>query len=153
MPSLADDVARAGTAPNRGQDTVEVFEPGANITPNSTIENYPAIGRDGTFVTEVGSIERVIGDILDGATEIRITRSQADQLEADLGLNPGSLENSNTLSIVSDINDRCPRCPIAGNDEFLGGGQGLPGGGSELVIDSIPSTGGDGIRQITVIVE
>ena len=59
------------------------------------------------------------------------------------------------MSIVSDIPDRCPRCPVGntGNDLFLGGGEGLPGGGPELVIDSIPSAGGDGIRQITIIVE
>jgi len=130
-----------------------VFETGANITPNSTLDNYPNIGANGTFVTEVNSIENVIGPIPNGATEIHITPQQASQLEADLGLNPGSLETSNTLSIVDDISGRCPRCPIGGNDQFLGGGQGLPGGGSELVIDSIPSSGGDGIRQITVIVE
>ncbi|MAZ20243.1 hypothetical protein [Roseovarius sp.] len=140
-------------APNRTGDTVEVFEPGANISPNSTLDLYPSIGRDGTFVTEVGSIERVTGPIPEGATEIRITRQQADQLETDLGLNPGSLESSNTLSIVSDVQGRCPRCPVSGNDHFLGGGKGLPGGGSELIIDSIPSAGGDGIRQITVIIE
>lgn len=117
------------------------------------MERYPAIGRDGTFVTEVNSIERITGPTPDGATEIRITRQQADQLETDLGLNPGSLESSNTLSVVSDVQSKCPRCPVSGNDHFLEGGQGLPGGGSELVIDSIPSSGGDGIRQITVIVE
>lgn len=140
-------------APNTAGGTVEVFEPGANISPNSTLDRYPLIGRDGTFVTEVDSIERITGPIPAGATEIRITRQQADQLETDLGLNPGSLESSNTLSIVSDIQDRCPRCPVSGNDHFLGGGQGLPGGGSELVIDSIPSIGGGGVRQITVFVE
>lgn len=89
----------------------------------------------------------------DGVTEIRITRQQTRQLETDLGLNPGSLENSNTLSIVSDVQGRCPRCPISRNDHLLGGGRGPPGGGSELVIDGIPSSGGEGVRQIKVIVE
>ncbi|MCY7294599.1 hypothetical protein [Alteromonas sp. a30] len=133
----------------------EIFEPGLNITPNSTLNNYPSIGANGTFVTNSKTIEGIIGPVPDGATEIRITRQQANALESDLGLNPGSLEQSNTLSIVSDIPERCPRCPVgnAGNDLFLGDGEGLPGGGPELVIDSIPSAGGDGIRQITIIVE
>ena len=121
-------------------------------TPNSTLDSYPNIGANGTFVTEVDSIENVIGPIADDVTEIRITAQQADELKHALGIS-GNLEDINTLSIVDNIADRCPRCPIGGNDQFLGGGQGLPGGGSELVIDSIPSVGGDGIRQITVIVE
>ncbi|WP_434985195.1 hemagglutinin repeat-containing protein [Vreelandella zhaodongensis] len=133
----------------------EIFDPGLNITPNNTINHYPSIGANGTFVTDSRTIESIIGSVPNGATEMRITRQQANTLESDMGLNPGSLEQSNTLSIVSGVADRCPRCPIgdAGNELFLGGGEGLPGGGPELVIDSIPSGGGDGIRQITIIVE
>ena len=106
-------------------------------------------------MTNSNAIESIIGPIPNGATDIRITSQQADALESDLGLNPGSLEGSNTLSIVSDVADRCPRCPVgdAGNDLFLGAGEGLPGGAPELVIDSIPSNGGDGVRQIRVIIE
>ncbi|WP_296428357.1 filamentous hemagglutinin N-terminal domain-containing protein [Yoonia sp.] len=146
-----DDAKGFVRATKGGAD--DVFETGANITPNRTLDRYSHIGADGTFVTEVSSIENVIGRIPSNATEIRITRQQAAQLETDLGLNPGSLEANNTLSLVDDIAGRCPRCPIGGNDQFLGGGQGLPGGGSELVIDSIPSSGGNGVRQIMVIVE
>ncbi|WP_237061928.1 hypothetical protein [Microbulbifer zhoushanensis] len=133
----------------------EVFDPGLNITPDSTIDEYPSIGADGTFVTDSKAIESVIGPIPEGASEIRITRHQADELESDLGLNPGSLEKSNTLSVISNIGERCPRCPVgdAGNELFLGDGQGLPGGGPELVVESIPSNGGDGVKQIKVIVE
>lgn len=136
-------------------DVPNVFEPGLNITPNSTLDRYPEIGGDGTFVTDRDAIERTIGPIPEGATEITIPQSQADRLESELGLNPGSLESKNTLSIIPNIAERCPRCPVgdAGNDLFLGNGQGLPGGDLEFVIDSIPSNGGDGIRQVTIKVE
>ena len=127
----AETASDYAIAPNRTDD---VFETGANITPNSTLARYTHIGADGTFVTETGSIANVIGRIPDNATEIRITRQKADQLEVDLGLNPGSLEANNTLTLVDDISSRCPRCPIGGNDQFLGGGQGLPGGGAELAL-------------------
>ncbi len=132
----------------------DIFETGANISPQSTIDNYPTIGKDGTFVTEVDSIENVIGPIPDAAKEIRITRQQANDLEYSLGIR-GNLEETNTLSIIDDIPNRCPRCPVGdvGNEQFLGGGQGLPGGGSELIIDSIPTSGAEGIKQIKVIIE
>ena len=54
---------------------------------------------------------------------------------------------------MDNIKDRSPRVPISGNSLFLGGGQGLPGGGKELVINSIPSAGGTGIRQLIIEVK
>lgn len=119
----------------------------------STANAYRFIGANGTFVTPVSNIQSVIGPISPTATEITITQAQATALENSLGLSPGSLESSNVLSIVNNVSTSAPRAPLSGNNYFLGGGQGLPGGGSELVIDSIPSAGGPGIRQITVKVK
>lgn len=39
---------------------------------------------------------------------------------------------------------------MKGNDQFLGPGTGLPNGGPEVVVDSIPSAGDDQIQQIMV---
>ena len=99
------------------------------------------------------AIESVIGTIPPNSNRIVITASQARDLEEHLGLLPNSLENRNILSIVDNISDRNPRSPKSGNALFLGEGQGLPGGGKELVIDSIPSAGGVGIKQIIIEVK
>jgi len=130
-----------------------LFDTGANISPLSTLQKYPVIGANGTFVTPISSIETITGPISPTATQITITSAQATALETSLGLAPGSLQSTNVLSIVKDIPGLSPRSPISGNNLFLGGGNGLPGGGAELVIDSIPSSGGTGIRQITVNVK
>jgi len=79
---------------------------------------------------------------------MKITSAQARRLENELGLTPNSLESRNILSIVDNIQKRAPASPITGNTLFKGGGAGLPGGGSELTIQGIPSAGGPGIRQI-----
>ncbi|MDQ0625877.1 beta strand repeat-containing protein [Paraburkholderia graminis] len=145
----AETIATTGAA----NSTTGVFDTGANITPMSTANTYRSIGANGTFVTPLSSIESVVGPISSTATEVTISQAQATALENALGLNPGSLESSNVLSIVNNVSSRAPRSPLSGNNYFLGGGQGLPGGGAELVIDPIPSAGGQGIRQITVKVK
>jgi hypothetical protein len=138
---------------NATSSAAGVFDTGVNITPMSSANKYRFIGANGTFVTPMSSIESVIGPISPTATEVTISQTQATALENSLGLNPGSLESSNVLSIVNGVGSRAPRSPLSGNNFFLGGGQGLPGGGAELVIDSIPSAGGPSIRQITVKVK
>ncbi|WER45125.1 filamentous hemagglutinin N-terminal domain-containing protein [Cupriavidus sp. WKF15] len=146
-------VAKSTTEAAIATNNAGVFDTGANITPMSSANTYRSIGANGTFVTPVSSIESITGSISPTATEITISQAQATALENSLGLNPGSLGSSNVLSIVSGVSSRAPRSPLSGNNYFLGGGQGLPGGGAELVIDSIPSAGGQGIRQITVKVK
>ena len=98
----------------------------------------------------MSSIESIVGPLDLTEKQIFITSGQATALESTLGLIPGSLQFSNVLSIIEGIPALAPRSPITGNTLFLGGGKGLPGGGSELVIDSIPSTGGQGIKQIII---
>ncbi|APD13329.1 hypothetical protein RO07_12370 [Pandoraea pulmonicola] len=147
-------IVRPASGPTGTSSPAEwVFNTGANITPMPTANTYRFIGANGTFVTPLSSIESVIGPINLAAKEVTISRAQATTLESALGLNPGSLGATNLLSIVSDVNARAPRSPLSGNDLFLGGGKGLPGGGQELVIDSIPSAGSEGIRQIIVKVK
>lgn len=124
-----------------------IFSTGANVTPRSVALAYRTIGAGGrTFVTELSSIEKVIGPI--AGRRIAINRARADSLENALGLRPGSLEQTNVISIVEHVCARAPACPISGNALFRGGGAGLPGGGAELTINGIPSAGGTGIRQL-----
>ena len=144
--AVVDANYRASTnAPKSG-----IFQEGANLTPRSTAVNYRTIGSGGrTFVTEPISITNVVGDLPAG-NRMTISSTQARQLENALGLKPNSLESRNILSIVDNIPNRAPASPITGNPLFKGGGAGLPGGGSELTIQGIPSAGGPGIRQIVV---
>lgn len=90
----------------------------------------------------------MIGKIPAGADQISITAQQARELEVALGLERGALESKNVISVVEDIAARSPRRPLSGNTYFLGEGKGLPGGGPEVLVDSIPSGGGPGIKQI-----
>lgn len=124
--------------------------PGINLTPMSTVRKYPAIGRNGTFLTDARAVEEIIGPVPSSGNRIRISSTQARELERALGLVPNSLEQENILSVVEGIPQRAPRRPAAldGNEFFLGEGKGLPGGGPEVLVDSIPSSGGYGIRQI-----
>lgn len=134
-----------------GRKKIEI-EPGYNITPDSTINQHSSIGRNGTFLTDRGSFERVLGRLDEGASEIQITKKQAHDLEDLLGLDPGSLESSNTLSIVRGVSNRNPRLPTSGNSQFKPGGRTI-GGSPEIVIDSVPTNGGSGVQQIKVIVK
>jgi hypothetical protein len=121
--------------------------PGVNVTPRSVANKYRFIGRGNrTFVTNVETVENVIGPLK--GDRIRITRSKARQLEDALGLKENSLVSRNIISIIDDIARRSPGSPIEGNEYFLGGGKGLPGGRPELTISGINSAGGRGIRQI-----
>ena len=126
-----------------------VFDTGINITTRSAANEYQYIGKYGTFVTEISTVEQIIGKIPNNTNSMVLTVEQAVQLERSLGL-VVPLEPTNILSIVDDVANRMPRSPLSGNELFVGPGKGLPTGGSELVIQSIPSAGGQGIRQIII---
>ncbi len=122
---------------------------GVNLTPRSMALKYRTIGRGNrSFITDLKSIEDVVGPIR--GSRLKISKMKARRLEAALGLRPHYLERINVLSVVDDVPGRAPASPISGNDFFLGGGAGLPGGGPELTVRGIPSAGGHGIRQIIV---
>jgi hypothetical protein len=141
----------------RLEDTLRTYDPNnpllqtwANLSPMSTIDKFESIGKYGTFITPLSTFEAVIGKIDPAATEITISPEQARELELVLGKDPGTLEETNKLSVLDDISWRSMRSPTEGNERFQGPGKGLPKGASELVIDSIPSAGGSGIRQIVI---
>jgi RHS repeat-associated protein len=121
---------------------------GYNISPNSW-DSYPTIGRSGTFITDKKALN-VLGDF-SGKSEITISKSVANQLETNMGLIPGSLEGGFKIREVTDIISQSPRSPLTGNAYFKGPGQHLPGGGPELVINSIPTTDNKTTKTILTV--
>jgi len=130
-----------------------VFERGVTVVPQSTANEYrlimsPKAGR--AYVTEPQSIESIIGPLQ--GDRIVISQAQAQELQHALGLQK-PLESRNIIYIIDDLSSRAPSSPLVGNDLFVGPGAGLPGGGSELTIQPIPSAGGPGITQIILEVQ
>lgn len=112
---------------------------GYNISPVDW-DQYPTIGRDGTYITDKRAMVDFLGDI-SGKSSMNISSTQASAIEKGMGLNPGSLQNGFKVRQVTGITDMMPRSPLAGNDYFLGAGQHLPSGAPEMVINSIPTAG------------
>jgi hypothetical protein len=52
---------------------------------------------------------------------------------------------------IDGIRDLYPRSTLEGNEYFLGPGEHLPGGGPEMVIDSIPISDSKGVTTIMQI--
>ncbi|TWB13084.1 RHS repeat-associated protein [Nitrospirillum amazonense] len=111
---------------------------GYNISPTAW-DQYPTIGRAGTFVTDQEGAMKYFGDV-SGKQSITIPRATAVQMEQDMGLNPGSLQDGFKVRQVSGLQDLAPRSPLEGNDYFRGGGNHLPGGAPEMVVNSVPTT-------------
>jgi filamentous hemagglutinin len=122
---------------------------GYNVSPNSW-DRYPTLGPDGTFITDQKALTDVLGPI-EGKTVVTISTDQARQLERALGLRENSLQNGSKIRSVSGVRERNPRSPLEGNEHFQGGGQHLPGGGPEAVIDSIPSVDTNGVTTLLEI--
>ncbi|HFT7228347.1 RHS repeat-associated core domain-containing protein [Enterobacter chengduensis] len=110
---------------------------GYNISPKSW-DQFPAIGRDGTFVTDKEGALKHFSNIQSG--EITISKYLAATIEKDMGLYPGSLSDGFKIRKIDGISNMQPRSPLSGNDYFLGPGQHLPGGAPEMVINSVPTT-------------
>jgi hypothetical protein len=110
---------------------------GFNVSPESWFTKYDTLGRSGSFVTDRQAITDVLGDFTPGlqSTSPRVTSS----LEGALGLEPKSLANGFRISEVRGISGMNPRSPLTGNPYFQGPGQGLPGGGPEIVVDPLPT--------------
>ena len=125
---------------------------GFNISPTDW-DAYPSIGRNGTFITDCKGALGDFGNFKKGDT-ITISSVKAAKIESDMGLNPGSLQNGFKIREVSGISSMNPRSPLEGNEYFLGGGQHLPGGAPEMVINSIPTTDNASVTTIlTVLVK
>ena len=119
------------------QNKMLVDDVGYNISPISW-DQYPSIGRDGTFVTDTRGVMKYFEDARSG--EVTISKKMAAVIENDMGLNPGSLSEGFNVREIKGINSMSPRSPLSGNDYFKGPGQHLPGGAPELVIDSVPTS-------------
>ena len=117
---------------------------GYNVSPESWFTDYPGLGRYGTFLTGRKAFLNAIGKSFkpNNAYKVgdNIRPSQVRRLETRLGLEPGSLNDGFRITEVTDISARSPRSPLEGNRFFRGPGNGLPGGGPELVVDPIPTT-------------
>ncbi len=110
---------------------------GFNISP-SAWDNYPTIGRNGTYISDKQGITDVIGDF-SGQTQLKLDKSKVNKLEKSFGLEEGSLQDGFKVRRVDNIADKMSRSPMEGNQYFLGPGNHLPSGAPEMVIDSIPT--------------
>jgi filamentous hemagglutinin len=119
---------------------------GYNISPEKWFTDYSHLGRYGTFLTDKRAFTSVLGHANAGKYKVarkagpgRVSRKQAKDLERQLGLERGSLRDGFRITKVDNIKDMSPRSPLAasGNPYFLGNGEGLPGGGPEMMVDSI----------------
>lgn len=81
-----------------------------------------------------------------------ITRAQATQREQAMGLQPGSMASGFKVRQVDGINQMSPNSPLQGNEHFQGAGQHLPGGGPEMVIESIPTVDSAKAKAITTVI-
>jgi RHS repeat-associated protein len=120
---------------------------GYNVSPEEWFSNFSHLGRFGTFVTDKKAFSSVLGHANPGKYSVgrtagrgRISRKQARDLERDLGLEPKSLQSGFRITKVEGIRDMSPRSPLEGNQFFRGPGNGLPGGGPEMVVDPIPTS-------------
>ena len=110
---------------------------GYNISPKSW-DQYPAIGRDGTFVTDKEGALKYFKGIENG--EANISKSLASTIEKHMGLSTGSLSDGFNIRKIDGVSNMQPRSPLSGNDYFLGPGQHLPGGAPEMVINSMSTS-------------
>ncbi|WP_205631656.1 hypothetical protein [Collimonas pratensis] len=119
------------------QATILQDNVGFNISPTAW-DAYPTIGRNGTFVSDQRGIMGYFGNAA-GKSEITVAPSTVTQIENDMGLVPGSLQDGFKVRQVTGVRDMSPVSPLEGNQYFLGAGNHLPGGAPEMVINSIPT--------------
>ena len=119
---------------------------GFNISP-TTWDNYPTIGRNGTFISDRQGITDIIGDF-PGQPQLTLDRSKTLQLEEAFGLDTGTLLDGFKIRRVENIVEQMPRSPLEGNQLFRGPGNHLPGGAPEMVIDSIPTVDSSNVSTL-----
>ncbi|MTV41477.1 type IV secretion protein Rhs [Duganella radicis] len=119
---------------------------GYNISPTSW-DAYPTIGRNGTFVSDRAGVIDYFGDVA-GKTNITVPANTASQIEADMGLVPGTLQGGFKIRQVTGIQGMFANSPMEGNQFFLGAGNHLPGGAPEMVIQSIPTVDNHAVQTI-----
>lgn len=132
------DVPSKVSAARLRQEQMLKDDVGYNISPTEW-DNYPSIGRNGTFLTDKQAVTDALGDI-SGKTHITLTRSEVARVETGSGLVPGSLQNGFNVRKVTGLSNGAPRSPLEGNQFFLGPGNHLPSGAPEMIVKSIPTT-------------
>jgi len=110
---------------------------GFNVSPLSW-DDYPTIGRNGTYISDRQGLMDVIGDF-SGNISLTLDKSQIYRLEEAFGLERGSLQEGFKIRQIDNIIDKICRSPLEGNQYFQGAGNHLPGGAPEIVINSIPT--------------
>lgn len=123
---------------------------GFNVSPIGWDE-YPTIGRNGTYISDSEAISSITGPLNIGGETV-ITKSQATQLEQAMGLQPGSMADGFKVRQVDGIREMLPHSPLQGNEYFLGAGKHLPGGGPEMVINSIPTIDSINVKTISTVI-
>ena len=119
---------------------------GFNISPTAW-DNYPTIGRDGTFISDRQGITDIIGDF-SGVSQLTLDRSRVVQLEKAFGLERGALQEGFKIRQVDNIVNQMTRSPMEGNQYFLGAGNHLPGGAPEMVINSISTVDTNNVKTL-----
>lgn len=119
---------------------------GFNISPLAW-DQYPTIGRNGTFVSDRQGVMSYFGNVV-GRYEITISPAVATQIEKDMGLVLGTLQDGFKVRQVTGLKRLQPKSPLEGNQYFLGAGNHLPSGAPEMVIQSIPTVDNNSINTI-----
>jgi len=86
--------------------------------------------------------------IVSGKSEITISPAVATQIEKDMGLVPGTLQDGFKVRQVTGLKGLQPMSPLEGNQYFLGAGNHLPGGAPEMVIRSISTVDNNSVSTI-----
>ncbi|MCX8474598.1 MAG: LysM peptidoglycan-binding domain-containing protein [Sphingomonas sp.] len=119
---------------------------GFNISPIAW-DQYPTIGRSGTFVTDRAGAMGYFGDV-SGVSKITVSPAVVGRIEADMGLVPGALQGGFKVRQVTGLQASNPYSPMTGNQYFLGAGNHLPGGAPEMVINSIPTVDSGAVTTV-----
>jgi YD repeat-containing protein len=145
--SVAAEVSETVAAARVRQVNMLADNEAFNISPKSW-DQYPTIGRNGTFVTDRAGVMKYFDDVPAGQTKVVISAERAAVIEADMGLVAGTLEDGFKLRQVTGVRDMMPNSPTVGNEHFLGAGRHLPGGAPEMVINSIPTVDNAAVRTL-----
>ena len=61
------------------------------------------------------------------------------------------MQNGFKIRKIDGVSDRSPRSPLVGNDKFEGPENHLPGGGPEMVVDSVLTKDGGEVTTISEV--
>ena len=141
LPEVTDQVLQARARQQAMLDN----NVGYNISPTAW-DQYGTIGREGTFLSDQQGVMKYFGDVQ--GSETTLSKAQVGQIEQEMGLSPGSLQDGFKVRQVTGLTDMAPRSPLAGNEFFQGPGMHLPGGAPELVVDPISTADNAAVKTL-----